>query len=58
MHGPSSRVSFEDADGILEGIEHISADYELHCRRAREIAQEHFAAEAVLRSLLETAGLS
>src|ERR671923_125942 len=31
---------------------------ELHCHRARELAQEHFAAEPVLRSLLETAGLS
>jgi hypothetical protein len=51
-------LSFEDADGILEGIERIAADYELHCRRAREIAQEHFAGETVLRSLLETSGLA
>jgi hypothetical protein len=51
-------LSFEDAEGILEGIERISADYDLHCRRARAIAQEHFAGDAVLRSLLETAGLS
>ena len=50
-------LSFEDAESILEGIERISTDYELHCRRAREIAQEHFAAEAVLRSLLQTAAL-
>jgi hypothetical protein len=51
-------LSFEDAEGLLEGIERIAADYELHCRRARELAQEQFAGEAVLRSLLETAGLS
>jgi hypothetical protein len=51
-------LSFEDADGILEGIERISADYDLHCRRAREIAQEHFAGETILRSLLETADIS
>jgi hypothetical protein len=51
-------LSFEDADGIVEGIHRIAADYELHCRRAREVSQEHFAAEAVLRSLLETAGLA
>ena len=51
-------LSFEDFDGILEGIERISADYEFHCRRAREIAQEHFAGETVLRSLLRTAGMS
>jgi hypothetical protein len=51
-------LAFEDADGILEGIERIAADYELHCHRARDLAQEHFAAEGVLRSLLETAGLA
>jgi hypothetical protein len=51
-------LSFEDADGILEGIERISADYELHSRWAREIAEEHFAGATVLRSLLETAGVA
>jgi hypothetical protein len=50
-------LSFEDAESILDGIERISADYELHCRRAREIAEEHFAGATVLRSLLETAGV-
>jgi hypothetical protein len=50
-------LSFEDDEGILEGIERIAADYELHCRRAREIAEEHFADEPVLRSLLRTAGM-
>ena len=49
-------LSFEDAEEILEGIERISADYELHARRARAIAEEHFAGETVLRSLLEAAG--
>jgi hypothetical protein len=51
-------LSFEDADGILEGIERISTDYERHCRRARELAEEHFAGTTVLRSLLQTAGLA
>ena len=51
-------LSFEHADGIVEDIERIAADYELHCRRAREVAQEHFAAEPVLRSLLDAAGLA
>jgi hypothetical protein len=50
-------LSFEDADGILEGIERIAADYEFHCRRAREIAEEQFAATNVLRLLLQTAGV-
>jgi hypothetical protein len=51
-------LSFEDAEEILEGIERISADYELHARLAREIAEEHFAGETVLRSLLEAAGVA
>jgi hypothetical protein len=51
-------LSFEDAEEILEGIERISADYELHARRAREIAEEHFAGETVLRSLLGAAGVA
>jgi hypothetical protein len=50
-------LSFEDADGVLEGIERISADFGLHARRARAIAEEHFAGTTVLRSLLETAGV-
>jgi hypothetical protein len=51
-------LSFEDAEGMIEGIERIAAEYELHCRRAREIAEEHFAATNVLRSLLQTAGMA
>ncbi len=51
-------LSFEDAEGILEGIERIAAQYELHCRQAREIAEEHFAGTNVLRSLLQTAGMA
>jgi hypothetical protein len=51
-------LSFEDAEGILEGIQRIATQYELHCRRAREIAEEHFAGTNVLRSLLETAGMA
>jgi hypothetical protein len=51
-------LSFEDAEGILEGVERIAAEYELHCRRAREVAEEHFAGQTVLRSLLQTAGMA
>lgn len=51
-------LSFEDVEGILEGIERIGAEYELHCRRAREIAEAHFAGTAVLHSLLQTAGIA
>ena len=38
-------------DDILTAIETIQSDYERQCRAAREIAEEYFAAENVLRSL-------
>ena len=47
-----------DADQIVAAFETIEGDYEGHCRAAREIAAEYFAAEAVLGSLMERAGLS
>lgn len=51
-------LAFEDVEGILAGLERIAGDYDGHRRRAREIAEEHFAAPKVLRSLLETAGMA
>lgn len=51
-------LAFEDTDGIHAGIERIGSDYEHHSRRAREIAEEHFEGQTVLRALLETAGMA
>jgi hypothetical protein len=51
-------LAFEDADGIVEGIERIGSDYARHSRRARALAEEHFDAPRVLRSLLETAAVA
>lgn len=51
-------LTFGDVDGILDGMQRIGADYERHRRRAREIAEEHFAAPKVLSRLLETAGVA
>jgi hypothetical protein len=50
-------LTFDDAEGVLEGMEQISGDYERHCRRAREVAEAHFSAPTVLGALLETSGL-
>jgi hypothetical protein len=47
-----------DADAIVAAVEAIERDYEGHCRAARGIAAEYFAAETVLASLMERAGLS
>jgi hypothetical protein len=50
-------LTFAGAEDALAGIAQVEADYARHARRAREIAAEHFAAEKVLRSLLERAGI-
>jgi hypothetical protein len=42
---------------IVAAVEAIEGDYPHHSRRAREIAAECFAAEKVLGSLMERAGL-
>ena len=56
---PSGRGLFgwRDAEEILGAVDAIASDYEGHCRAAREIAAEYFAAERVLGSLMERAGV-
>ena len=49
--------AFRSMEDILTAIDMIQSDYERHCRAAREIAEEYFAAENVLRSLIERVGL-
>jgi len=48
---------FNSMDDILAAVDVIESDYEGSCRAAREIAAEYFAAEKVLGSLMERAGL-
>src|SRR4051812_42782035 len=56
-HLPSGTglLSFSSMEDALAGIDAINADYDHHARVASEIAHEHFAAERVLRPLLEVA---
>jgi len=56
---PSGRGLFgwRDAEEILGAVDAIASDYEGHCRAAREIAAEYFAAERVLGSLMKRAGV-
>jgi hypothetical protein len=56
-HLPSGEglLAFSNIEEALDGIDRINADYDLHARRAREIAREHFDANRVLPKLLETA---
>jgi hypothetical protein len=48
---------FKTMDDILRAVDAIESDYEGNCRAAREIAAEYFAADKVMRSLMERAGL-
>lgn len=48
---------FNTMEDILAAVDVIESDYEGSCRAAREIAAEYFAAENVLGSLMERAGL-
>lgn len=56
---PSGRglFGFSSMEDVLAAIDAIESDYDGHCRAAREIAAEYFAAEKVLGSLMERAGL-
>jgi hypothetical protein len=48
---------FLTMDDVLAAVDIIESDYEGSCRAAKEIAREYFAAEKVLASLMERAGL-
>jgi hypothetical protein len=48
---------FTTVEDILTAIDAIEKDYRAHCHAAREIAAEYFAAEKVIGSLMERAGL-
>jgi hypothetical protein len=48
---------FRTMDDVLAAVDAIESDYEGNCRAAREIAAEYFAAEKVVGSLMERAGL-
>jgi hypothetical protein len=48
-------VTFQDLAGALRGIETINADYDLHRRAARRIAEEVFATDRVLPRFLADA---
>lgn len=49
--------AFTTIDDILAAVQAVESDYEGNCRAAMEIAAEYFAAEKVVGSLMERAGL-
>jgi len=48
---------FSNMDDVLAAVDAIESDYEGNCRAAREVATEYFAAEKVIGSLMERAGV-
>jgi hypothetical protein len=56
---PSGRglFGFRTMEDVLHAVDAVEGDYAGHCRAAREVAAEYFAAEKVLGSLMERAGL-
>jgi hypothetical protein len=48
-------LPFSNPDEVIAAIASVEADYERHCRAAREVAQSHFEAGGVLTKLLEAA---
>ncbi len=56
---PSGRglLGFSNMDQLLAAVDAVESDYVGHCRAAREIADEYFASQKVLKSLIDRAGL-
>lgn len=50
-------LAFDDLDGAAASIEAVAGNYPMHCRAARAIAEEHFAADRVMGGLLENLGV-
>jgi GT2 family glycosyltransferase len=50
--------AFDSTEAAADAIAAIDSDYARHARAARALAREHFDHEAVLRPLLEQAGVS
>jgi hypothetical protein len=48
-------VRFRDIDDAAAAIEAVEADFERHSRLARELAEDHFDGEKVVRRVLELA---
>jgi hypothetical protein len=51
-------LSFRNLEEAVAGAEKISGDYARHCRAAREIAEEFFDADKIIRKLANEIGLA
>ncbi|MBT8400618.1 MAG: hypothetical protein KJO98_09085 [Rhodothermia bacterium] len=53
----SGLFAFDTLEDILSALDKVESDYKASCKAAHDIATEYFAAEKVLASLMEEAGL-
>ncbi|MBA3618976.1 MAG: hypothetical protein H0W56_05160 [Acidothermales bacterium] len=44
-------------EDVLDAVDEVASDYAKHARGARDVAEEYFAADKVVRSLMDRAGL-
>jgi hypothetical protein len=51
-------LTFRTLDEAVRGAEAIAADYEVHCRAARDIAERYFDSDKVLSRMLEEIGIA
>jgi hypothetical protein len=49
--------AFRSQGDVLQAIDAVNSDYSKQCRKARDIAQEYFASDKVLKQLLRKLGL-
>jgi hypothetical protein len=47
--------AFRSPEEVIEAVSRVDADYDAHCRAARGLAEEFFAAARVLPPLIESA---
>ena len=50
--------AFQTADDVAGAVEEIGKDYERNCRTARQIAEEYFDSDKVLRAMLQACDLA
>ena len=48
-------IAFRSPDEVVSAVSEVEGHYDLHCRTARELAEEYFSASHVLSSLIDTA---
>jgi len=51
-------LSFRTVEEAADAIETVAADYDKHCRRARQIAETFFRSDVVLRALIDRIGVN